>query len=544
VSSRPSQANAAAKPRRRRKKRPQSCSALERKARRIRDKRKRKAALKKLPKRCRAPRRKTTPVRPPVSAGTQPAALQVSPPAPGVPGDVPPAPSAPSTPAISSPIERYTGRFGPRQAERLLWRAGFGPRPGQAAEVAAMGLDAAVLMLTRPEGDAPMDGPEPTAGGEPLDPYATWGHDHLWWMDRMVRSRHQLVERLALVFHDWFATSNAAVGAVELMLAQSNVFRQFGLGGFDALAREVTRDPAMLLFLSGIENRKGAINENYARELMELFTLGADRGAYTEADVRELARTMSGFRADWDSTQGWVNFRWDARRWDSGTKTVFGRSGAWTWEDGVRLVLEHPLHASFFVRKLWSYFVPVAPSASTAAALEALYTGSGRQVRPVLEAILTSRELYEGPAMVKPPVVFAAGLLRGTGQAITTDAWSWMCDGAGQQLFYPPDVSGWDDSSWLDTNTVAGRWQLVNQALAGHTVPPGSSVYDETTDQAVARARAFWNDPWLSGETVSSLTSWAGSALTGLGTVRASHRAQRQNALRMLLGMSPDHQVS
>jgi uncharacterized protein (DUF1800 family) len=298
----------------------------------------------------------------------------------------------------------------------------------------------------------------------------------------------------------------------------------------------------MLIFLSGLDNRRNAIKENYARELMELFALGADRGAYTEDDVRELARAMSGWRADWVDDTGFVNFRWDPNRWDSGSKTVFGHTGAYDWEDGVQLVVGHPMHASFFVAKLWSYFVPTPVPQDVATPLERLYVDSGHQVRPVLEAILCSPQLYEGPAMVKPPVVFTAGLLRATGQAITSGNWSWMGAGAGQQLFRPPDVSGWDDTRWLDTNTMRGRWDLVNQTLEGHTINASSSSYAETPAEAVTRARAFWNDPRLTEETVSALSAWASGALPVSGGY-AYQRAQRQNALRMLIGMSPDHHV-
>ena len=137
-----------------------------------------------------------------------------------------------------------------------------------------------------------MDGAAPHVGGAPFtDPFEEWYGDTLYWFDRMVRSRHQLIERLALVFHDWWATSNDAVGAAPLTVAQTNIFRTHGLGSFAAMTRAMTADPAMLLFLNGIENRKGAINENYGRELMELFTLGADRGAYTrDRRARDLAR--------------------------------------------------------------------------------------------------------------------------------------------------------------------------------------------------------------------------------------------------------------
>ncbi len=169
-----------------------------------------------------APRRK----RKPQPSGTHPApALPAAPaPAPG-PAPVRPGASRARAGPAASPIAVYQGTFGPRQAERLLWRAGFGPRPGDVDRLAAMGLDAAVLSLTRPSGTAPMDGPEPTVDGAPLSPLDTWYGDHLYWFDRMVRSGHQLVERLALVFHDWWATTNDAVGSNELMLDQTNVFR-------------------------------------------------------------------------------------------------------------------------------------------------------------------------------------------------------------------------------------------------------------------------------------------------------------------------------
>ena len=109
---------------------------------------------------------------------------------------------------------------------------------------------------------------------------------------------------MTLVWHDWFATSRDGVGPAKLMLRQNQLFRRLGLSSFPALLMEVTRDPAMLLWLSGVDNEKGSPNENYARELMELFTLGADRGAYTEHDVREQARALTGFRYTWSDSLG------------------------------------------------------------------------------------------------------------------------------------------------------------------------------------------------------------------------------------------------
>jgi len=175
-------------------------------------------------------------------------------------------------------VSVYQGPFGREQAERLLWRAGFGPRPGEAEALAKLGLGDAVHSLTRP-GAERFVGPAPRDDrGRGLAPGDAWGHDHLWWLDRMVRTSRPLVERMTLVWHDWFATSLAGVGSQKLMLNQNKLLRRLSLGSFDSILREITKDPAMLIWLSGTENTRWSPNENYARELMELFTLGAGRG--------------------------------------------------------------------------------------------------------------------------------------------------------------------------------------------------------------------------------------------------------------------------
>ena len=188
-----------------------------------------------------------------------------------------------------------------------------------------LGLDAAVASLTRPVGAARLIGKPPhAADGRPLDPINVWGDDHCWWLDRMVRSDHQLIERMTLIWHSWFATSIEASDA-QLMLAQNRMMRSRALGNFHDLLIEVTRDPAMLLWLSGTTNTKYSPNENYAREMMELFTLGADRGAYSQHDVHEQARALTGFTNDW-SDSGPNNFRFDPALHDDGVKRIFGRT--------------------------------------------------------------------------------------------------------------------------------------------------------------------------------------------------------------------------
>jgi hypothetical protein len=480
------------------------------------------------------------------AAAPVPAGLPGAPLAPAIPAN-PPAPSNVPAPALSAPITLA-------QARRLLWRAGFGPAPGQAEALAGQPIEAVVQSLTRPSGAATLHGPAPTDDeGNALAPADSWGHDHCWWLDRMVRSDQPLVERMTFIWHDWFANSNEKVNDQQRMLDQNSLFREKALGNFHDLFAAVTVNPAMLVFLDGISNDKWDPNENYAREMMELFSLGADRGAYSEDDVREMARALTGWTADWVEGVGLENFRFLASRHDGASKTVFGQTGKWGWEDAVSLCVTHPLHPSFFVAKLWGYFVATPPSEATLASLQGLYAGSGYEIRPVVEAILQHPDLLDGPELVTPPVVYNAGLLRAIGRPIDTTAWAWLCSGAGQQLFYPPNVSGWDFTRWLDTSTAKARWELASYVTAKTYADPwpsaGEASYSagEEPAEALASAMAYWANPGLSSESLASIASFAQSCLQGLITAkwqRSPYKAMRQNALRMLIATSPDMQVS
>jgi uncharacterized protein (DUF1800 family) len=443
-------------------------------------------------------------------------------------------------------VRVYGGNFGIPQAERLLWRAGFGPRPGDVERLAAKGLRGAVHSLTRPSGVARLEGPEPRVDGQPLAPEDAWGHDHLWWLDRMVRSNRPLVERMTLNWHDWFATSRSGVDRARLMLDQNQMLRKNALGNFGTILTRITIDPAMLLWLSGSENNRWAPNENYAREMMELFTLGADRG-YTEKDVREQARALTGWRNDWDDGIGPHRFRYDRKFHDDGAKRIFGKRGPFNWHDSVRLCLNHRSHPSFVVQKLWSYFVPTKPDAKTAKALERMYVHGRRQIRPLVEAILMHPDFHEGPRMVKPPVVYVAGLLRATGKGIDRDDWTWICDLAGQVLFRPPNVAGWDESRWLDTATFRGRWMAANTVMDGLAADPdkAQATAMAPAGDEVAAAIQFWGNPSLSGETRAGLDRYAGDAgaLADKRWKIASYGVMRQNAVRMLVATSPDMQT-
>ena len=406
----------------------------------------------------------------------------------------------------------YRGKFARPQAERLLWRAGFGPRPGEANRLAKKGLEGAVDSLLRP-GAEELVGPKPKDDKERnLAPLDAWGHDHLWWLDRMVRTSRPLHERMTLVWHDWFATSNRGVGSQRLMLKQNELFRRQGLGEFDRLLLDVAKDPAMLLWLDGSNSKLTAPNENFARELMELFTLGASRG-YTERDIREQSRALTGFRSDWKRGVGPTAFRYDPEYHDPGVKRVFGKKGRFDWKDACRLCVKNKQHPSFFVTKMWSYFIPTEPPAKVRRELERLYVRQSYAIRPVIEAILMHPTFYNGPRMVKPPVVYTAGLLRARGRGIDTGSYVWLGDLSGQRLFYPPNVAGWDDDRWLDTSKFRGRWSIVNRIARDYTLDTKEDARPANPKKLVANALRFWGDPTISSRTHASLARPAKRAL-------------------------------
>jgi uncharacterized protein (DUF1800 family) len=422
----------------------------------------------------------------------------------------------------------YRGRFGAPQAERLLWRAGFGARSGEAARLATRGLDGAVESLLHPPPFA-LAGPEPSDRGLPLAPSDAFGHDHLWWLDRMVRGNQPLVERMTLLWHDWFATSTQKVASQALMLNQNQTLRNRALGSFQDLLLDLTRDPAMLIWLDGVKNTNRAPNENYGRELMELFTLGWSNG-YTETDVREQARSLTGWHVDVVRAAQPSSFQFVARLHDDGTKTVFAQSGDFDWQDSCRLCLHHPKHPAYFVQKLWGYFIPTPPDGSTLATLVSLY-GKGYEIAPVLRAILRHPALYEGPRMVKQPVVYTAGLLRVLGRPVDGNAWTQLALQSGQRLFYPPDVAGWDYTRWLDTATFRARWFIAAKALA----PFAASASEGKPAVLLDRGAHLLGSPALSRKTTHALLGFAGGAL------RASAApATVEAALRQLIAVSPD----
>ena len=430
-------------------------------------------------------------------------------------------------------------------ARRLLWRAGFGPRPGEAATLAKLGRDGAVDALVHAVGHATLQGPAPTDAGAPLDPHNVPGHDVLWWLDRMVRSTAPLEEKLTLFWHDHFATS---MQDTPSMLRQNQLFRRRAAGRFRLLLSEVTTDPAMQQFLNLLGSDKRAPNENYARELMELFTLGT---GYTESDVREAARALTGYRAAGQIGRVLTGVVLDPTHHDPGLKTIFGKTGAFGPGDVLDLVCAHPAHAPFLVSKLWDAFVPTAIDAPTRTRLVAIYAKGKGRIAPVVRDVLRHDALYaklDGPEMVKSPCVLLAGMLRGTGAPVDRRTYVSALQSMGQRPFAPPSVAGWDQGpAWMSSGSMRTRFVTVNELLRPGSVlavADGSTPVGLSPDDAMGRAQAACGNPWASAATLAELRALAAAIpLTGNTAARQRAADAGQRSLRHLLLSGPDNQV-
>ncbi|MCA9048585.1 MAG: DUF1800 domain-containing protein [Planctomycetaceae bacterium] len=284
-----------------------------------------------------------------------------------------------------------------------------------------------------------------------------------WWVYRMLSTPAQLLEKMTLFWHGHFATSAAKVQEAELMFSQNNLLREFAVGDFSQLLLEISRDPAMLVYLDSDSNRKAHPNENYAREIMELFCLG--EGNYSETDIRELARCFTG----WEIKRG--KFRFNRYQHDTGSKTVLGETGVFGGEDGVRIVAAQKSAPEFIVSKLVRFFVMDEPQASPEliAPLARELRDNNMTLGPTIRRILTSNLFYSPHAVgrkVRSPVELAIGFLRSVEGSVNTFRLAEALETIGQGLFYPPSVKGWDGGrSWINSSTLLGRSNLIRSLL-------------------------------------------------------------------------------
>jgi uncharacterized protein (DUF1800 family) len=276
-----------------------------------------------------------------------------------------------------------------------------------------------------------------------------------WWVSEMLNTPSPLTERMTLFWHGHFTSQLKKVKDPNLMLQQNLLFRRLGLGKFEDLLRAVAQDPAMLVYLGNTKSNKNNPNENFARELLELYTLG--EGHYSEADVIAAAQAFTGWRVDSDK-----KFKFVARQHDNSDKTFMGAKGDLNGEEVIVEILAQPALATFIVGKFWREFVAPLPSKTTQESLAAGFRASEYDLKRLLRSVLLSENFWaeeNRAALVKSPAELVVGVYRYL-QVPVEDVYLVVrqLKQMGQNIFEPPDVSGWQGGiAWLDSTSVLAR---------------------------------------------------------------------------------------
>ncbi len=349
-----------------------------------------------------------------------------------------------------------------RTAAHLMRRAGLGGSIKTIARAQTDGLDATLAGLFDLEAAKPYDQDMKTSGR-----LLTGGQESkglaAWWLLRMLQSPCPLQEKMTLFWHGHFATGADKVGNARAMLRQNELLREHALQKFGPLVTLISRDVAMLVYLDSTENRKTRPNENYARELMELFCLGP--GNYTESDIKEIARCFTG----WEVRRNAFNF--NPYQHDKNTKSFLGTNGDFDGDAAIQVILQQPAASRFIAKKMIRYFVfdDDAISDELAAPIATVLQESNFDIRKTLATIFRSRIFYSDQAIarkIKSPVELAIGVLRFFDASINMQQLGDRLQRLGQLPLYPPNVKGWDGGkTWINAATILARGNLVSQML-------------------------------------------------------------------------------
>lgn len=374
------------------------------------------------------------------------------------------------------------------KARHLLFRAGFGGKPTEIEEAVRQGQSAAIEhLLSGPTRPLPV--PEWLEDDKKIDPKAVKqlakeeqqelqrrNRQHLreiqaGWLRFMISAptpSDMLHEKLAFFWHGHFASSIQKVQATPFIYGQLKLLHEQALGRFGDFLHAIIHDPAMLRYLDNDQNRKGKPNENLARELMELFSLG--KGHYTEQDIQEGARALTGWGIEP------YGFRQRPFQHDAGEKTIFGKTGKWGGDDFVDLILAQPACARFITGKLWEFFAGENPPAAVIEELAKGFRDSGCDNKALLRALFSHPEFYSAEVMgsqIKSPVQLVVGVSRTLGLAVSPlEFYGQMLLMMGQAPYLPPNVKGWPGGrAWIDTTRLVSRYSFANIIGRG-SVPP------------------------------------------------------------------------
>ncbi|MEX2120571.1 MAG: DUF1800 domain-containing protein [Pirellulales bacterium] len=386
-----------------------------------------------------------------------------------------PAPATEGPPSWAPYRPKADAPWDLRRVVHLHRRAGFGATWNEIERDLAEGPEASLDRLlagSRPDGETGRFEETAARLAEAAVARRQPGQLQAWWIYRMLRTADPLSEQLTLMWHNHFATSNLKVDDVELMWRQNEMFRRLGRSPFGDLLRSAVHDAALLVWLDAPSNRFGAPNENLARELLELFTLGV--GNYAEADVKQAARVLTG----WTVRDG--QWRDDPQRHDPGGKTVLGRSGPWRTDDLVGILLDHRATAHRIAWRICDHFLGSA--ALDATAVDELAEGLRKHNLDIgwaVGTVLSSARFFDEASIgsrIVPPVDYVLSAVRGLEQTASGPSPAVLADWVaelGQELFYPPNVGGWPGGrSWLSPRTMIARVRFASELAEGRLRHP------------------------------------------------------------------------
>ena len=294
-----------------------------------------------------------------------------------------------------------------------------------------------------------------------------------WWLRRMALGPRPFQEKMTLFWHGHFATSFEKVQMPYFLWLQNETLRQNATGNFNNLLISISEDPAMLNYLDGARSNKDAPNENFAREVMELFTLG--EGNYTEQDIQQAAKAYTG----WGMARDRLHYEYHPNNHDDGPKTVFGQTGNFTSEDVLNMICQKPECAPFITKKLWRFFAQDEPPQPVVAALAKEFRDHKLDLKHLMRVIFLSKEFYAPDVIrsqIKSPVQWLIACTHQLQAPLPTEPMSLvMLRQLGQELFQPPNVKGWDGGiAWITTNNLLDRYNYAAALVEGNRVPlPG-----------------------------------------------------------------------
>lgn len=415
---------------------------------------------------------------------------------------------------IAAGLEAYSAPLGEVEAKHALRRWTFGAAPGaldfwvgRSAQEFADTLVNTALATPLPDPPDWANEPIPGRGSTAEERQAYRNMSNQWlaeyrvdWLARMRTGG--LRERLALAWHNHFVTGTTVYRYAVFAVRYVQMLRQYALGNLKSFVHAVGLDPSMLIYLNGIQNQASAPNENYARELLELFTMGqtAPDGSpnYTENDIQEIARALTG----WQVSASTLEAQFFQGRFDAGDKTIFGETGAYDYDGVIDLLFEKrgDAIAHFVCRHLYASLVYADPDEAVVAEMAALLVASNYELAPVVKALMASAHFHDPEArgvQIKSPIEHAVGLtietaVDPTGQTLTLLHRTARTNG--QALLDPPNVAGWPGHhDWINTTTLPYRWFVSDALLSGRggtdidLVPLAEMLHDTSDTEAAFR---------------------------------------------------------